>query len=136
MIKIAPSILAANLLIIEQEVLNVIDAGADYLTTNTFRATPRSYRKTGLSLEQTELSKIKFILVKNPGVNSKAPAMSRNKPSTSCNAGNSPRDATSRNRLRADSPCIRTSQAPTTAVRTTRNRVHPTPINPPIPTKR
>ena len=32
-----------------------IDAGADYITTNTFRATPRSYRKTGLSLDQTEL---------------------------------------------------------------------------------
>ena len=31
MIKIAPSILAANLLIIEQEVLNVVEAGADYL---------------------------------------------------------------------------------------------------------
>ena len=31
MIKIAPSILAANLLKIEQEVLNVVEAGADYL---------------------------------------------------------------------------------------------------------
>ena len=31
MIKIAPSILAANLLKIEQEVLSVVDAGADYL---------------------------------------------------------------------------------------------------------
>ncbi len=31
MIKIAPSILAANLLKIEQEVLNVVKAGADYL---------------------------------------------------------------------------------------------------------
>ena len=31
MIKIAPSILSANLLKIEQEVLNVVKAGADYL---------------------------------------------------------------------------------------------------------
>ena len=31
MIKIAPSILAANLLRIEQDVLNVVEAGADYL---------------------------------------------------------------------------------------------------------
>ena len=32
-----------------------IDAGSDYLTTNTFRTTPRSYIKTGLSLEEAEL---------------------------------------------------------------------------------
>ena len=31
-----------------------LDAGADYLTTNTFRATPRAYSKIGLPLEETK----------------------------------------------------------------------------------
>ena len=30
-----------------------IDAGCDYITTNTFRTTPRSYLKTGLSKEDS-----------------------------------------------------------------------------------
>ena len=33
-----------------------LDAGADYLTTNTFRATPRAYSKIGLSLKEAEKS--------------------------------------------------------------------------------
>jgi len=31
-----------------------VEAGADYLTTNTFRTTPRAYKKTGLSSKRAE----------------------------------------------------------------------------------
>ena len=66
--------------------------------------------------------------VKNPGVSNNAPAARRNKPSSSSNAGNSPRAALRRTRFRADRPCSRTSQAPTSAVRTTSAMVHGAPI--------
>ena len=33
---------------------NYIEKGADYLTTNTFRTTPRAYRKIGLSVDEAK----------------------------------------------------------------------------------
>ena len=40
-----------------------IDAGANYITTNTFRSTPRSYQKIGLNIE--DATKTAVISLKN-----------------------------------------------------------------------
>ena len=58
-IKLPPYIWSAytnidNPLLIFEIHKKYIDSGADYITTNTFRTTPRAYLKTGVSNEQSK----------------------------------------------------------------------------------